>query len=126
MRPRPLAYWISTAVFSLGMITAGCIYVARPPALVALFGHLGYPRYFPFLLGPAKIVGAAVLVAPGLPRAKEWAYAGFAITCVAGFVSHLAVGDGALTANGTGWGPTLALSAVLVVSYLARPTDRRL
>jgi DoxX-like family len=38
--------------------------------------HLGYPPYLLVILGVWKLLGGVVLFAPGVPRLKEWAYAG--------------------------------------------------
>jgi uncharacterized membrane protein YphA (DoxX/SURF4 family) len=37
---------------------------------------LGYPTYVLTILGILKIPAAIALLLPGLPRLKEWAYAG--------------------------------------------------
>jgi hypothetical protein len=55
--------------------------------------HLGYPLYLAGVLGACKGVAAAVILLPGLPLLKEWAYAGVVILFAGAFVSHLAVGD---------------------------------
>jgi len=42
----------------------------------------------------AKALGVLALLTPGVPRkAKEFAYAGFAITLVSASIAHFAVGD---------------------------------
>jgi len=47
------------------------------------------------ILGTWKLLGAIAIAAPGLPRVKEWAYAGFVFDLTAAAVSRAAVGDGA-------------------------------
>ncbi len=37
---------------------------------------LGYPVYFIQYISVAKLIGAIVILIPGLNRIKEWAYAG--------------------------------------------------
>ena len=73
--------------------------------------HLGYPAYFASLLGAWKLLGAIVLTVPGLPRLKEWAYAGFVFDLTAAAFSHAAVGDPPTTSSGPlvflGSGPRL-------------------
>jgi hypothetical protein len=81
--------------------------------------HLGYPAYFANLLGAAKLLGVCALLVPGLPRIKEWAYVGFAITIVSAAYSHLLSGDGL-----TALEPLITLAA-LALSYWARRSDRR-
>ena len=41
--------------------------------MVAGLAQLGYPAYLLLLLGAWKVLGAAAILAPGLPRLKEWA-----------------------------------------------------
>ena len=48
----------------------------RAPAVIQPITALGYPLYLASILGVWKLLGAAAITAPGLPRLKEWAYAG--------------------------------------------------
>jgi hypothetical protein len=83
---------------------------------VTIFRHLGYPDYFRQLLGVAKLLGVAALVAPmPNPTLREWAYAGFAFTCIGAAVSHVMSGD----PIGKAIGSSLAL-ALLLTSYFLR------
>lgn len=52
---------------------------------------LGYPVYFIPFTGWAKIIGVIVLLIPGLPGVKEWAYAGLFFDLVAAVYSGIAV-----------------------------------
>ena len=89
-----LGYWIAIGVFSLMMAASGIGYVLRITPMVNTFHHLGYPDYFLTLLGVAKLLGVVALLAPRAPVVvREWAYAGFGITCVAAAISHGASGD---------------------------------
>ena len=95
--------------------------VGRSPQVREIVGVLGYPEYFLVILGVWKILGAATLLAPRLPRVKEWAYAGAMFTYTGAIASHLAVGDGR-----TGEIAILSVMAVLaVVSWTLRPPARR-
>ena len=82
--------------------------------------HLGYPVYFSNLLGAGKLVGVGVLLAPGLGRFKEWAYAAFGIVVLSACYSHLLSGDGVMALE------PLVTGAVLVISYVLRPAQRRM
>ena len=81
---------------------------------------LGYPAYFMSILGAWYIAAGVVLMAPRLPRLKEWAYAGLVINYTGAAASHIAVGDGA---------PKLAGPAVFLfltaASWALRPHSRR-
>lgn len=52
---------------------------------------MGYPPYFIFWLGIAKIFGAVVLLAPNLKQLKEWAFAGFVFDVVFAFISGISI-----------------------------------
>ena len=54
---------------------------------------LGYSSYFVTLLGVWKVLGGLAILAPRLPRLKEWAYAGIAFDLIGASFSHVAVGN---------------------------------
>jgi hypothetical protein len=88
--------------------------------VVKAFAHLGYPAYFAYLLGVAKVLGVCVLLARGMATIKEWAYAGIGITLISACVSHFASGDGLASLE------PLLFFVLLIASYLTRPVSRRL
>jgi len=112
MKRRPILYWLTTGLFSLWMLSNAYAYLTSAEAK-RLCVHFGFPDYFRQELAVAKLLGVIVLVLPGLKgRIKEWAYAGFVITVLSGFIAHLASGDSLA-------GSASALMALLlvVVSY---------
>lgn len=115
------AYWALTGLFAATMTMSGAMTLAHQPPLVAAYAHLGYPAYLMTLLGAAKLAGVATLLAPGLPRLKEWAYAGFAVNLLSALFSHASVGDPAATLVA----PAL-LAALGVGSWALRPAGRTL
>ncbi|MDB4928594.1 MAG: hypothetical protein JWM10_1078 [Myxococcaceae bacterium] len=121
MKNRNLPYWITTGLFALGLTLSGFSTLTHQPQMVAGFAHLGYPAYFMTILGIGKLLGVATLLAPGLPRLKEWAYAGFTINLVSAAASHLAVGDAASHTIAP-----VVLLAVLLASWSLRPASRML
>ncbi|RPD43327.1 DoxX family protein [Chitinophaga barathri] len=94
MRGQKAAYWIFTAlvIFQLGSGGSGDLIQAAP--VVDGMALLGYPAYFCVILGIWKILGAIAVAVPGLPRLKEWAYAGAIFDLTGAVASHLFVGDG--------------------------------
>lgn len=73
-----LIYWISTIVFAALMIfsAAGGLQPSQQ-AIQLIHDGLGYPVYFIQFISIAKLIGAIVILVPGLHRSvKEWAYAG--------------------------------------------------
>src|SRR5258707_608724 len=83
--------------------------------------HLGYPAYFAWILGVGKLLGAIIIAVPGLPRLKEWAYAGFFFDLTAAAFSRASVGDGAADIIAP-----LVFLALVLASWALRPTSRRL
>src|SRR5258708_7836714 len=118
MRGKTVTYWSAT-IFVAGIMTiSGGLAITHASPMMKALAHLGYPRYFSNLLGVGKLAGVCVLLAPGLPRIKEWAYTGFAITILSACYSHLCSGDGLLALE------PLVTFAALVVSYVSRYSVR--
>jgi uncharacterized membrane protein YphA (DoxX/SURF4 family) len=116
-----IAFWITTILGPASFVIGGVLNLAQTEQVLATMHHLGYPAYFASLLGIWKLLGAIAIVVPGLPRVKEWAYAGFFFDLTAAAVSRAAVGDGA----GDILAPLVFLALVLASSAL-RPASRRL
>jgi hypothetical protein len=83
--------------------------------------ELGYPGYLSPILGAAKLAAAIVLLAPGLKRLKEWAYAGVMINMIGAAASQVA-GHQALS----GVVAPLAFASLAMLSWAWRPSSRRL
>jgi hypothetical protein len=113
-------YWATTAIVVAEAGVGGLMDLLHQPSFVTTLVHLGYPPYFATILGTAKLLAVPVLLAPGLPRLKEWAYAGIMINMLGAAASHLGAGD-----------PTnnivapLAFAAITVASWSLRPSSRR-
>ncbi len=120
-RVKTIAFWATTIFGPASFVIGGVIGLMNGPEVVTSTQHLGYPSYFPQLLGFWKLAGALVVAAPGLPRLKEWAYAGFVFDLTAAAISHAAVGDSASDIIGP-----LVFLALVLASYALRPAARRL
>ena len=72
-----ITYWVCTVIFAALMIfsSAGGLQPTQQ-AIELMHNGLGYPVYFIQFLSIAKLIGAIVILIPGLDRIKEWAYAG--------------------------------------------------
>jgi len=92
MKAAKITYWITTAIVAL-MMTYSCYAYLTQDVAKQAFQHLGFPDYFRVELAFAKLIGAILLIAPIASRAKEWVYAGFAITFISAFIAHTASGD---------------------------------
>ncbi|HKB12937.1 MAG TPA: DoxX family protein [Vicinamibacterales bacterium] len=115
------AFWATTILGPTSFVIGGVIGLMGGPEVVDTAARLGYPVYFMFLLSAWKLLGAIAITAPGLPRVKEWAYAGFMFDLTAAAISHAAVGDSAADIIAP-----LGFLALVVASYLLRPASRKL
>lgn len=121
MKGKQIGYWVTTIIVALVLLAGGVADLLRPHDVVAGMVHLGYPPYFMSILGFWKVLGGIVLVAPRLPRLKEWAYAGAIFDLTGAAASHIASGDGAgdiLT--------PLVFALITMASWVLRPEGRRL
>src|SRR6266404_2897776 len=120
MRGKAVTYWVSTSFVACIMAISGGLAITHASLMMKALAHLGYPRYFSDLLGIGKLAGVFVLLAPGMPRLKEWAYVGCGITILNASYSHYSSGDGLMALE------PLVTFAALVISYIYRPASRRL
>ena len=116
---RNVLYWGATGLVAIEALAAGLSYVMSASGAIENFRHVGYPQQLRILLGYAKLAGAIVLLVPGLPTLKEWAYAGFTFMWIAAFVAHSVAGDGAVTYL------PIVLLGFLATSYVTRSANRR-
>jgi hypothetical protein len=116
---RKIIYWVSTGLVAALSVFAGLAYLSGSPQAVQGFAHAGYPQQLRIILGIAKPLGAIALLVPGLPKLKEWAYAGFTFAWISAFVAHYLAKDGPKV-----FMPVILL-ALLAISYVTRPASRR-
>jgi p-aminobenzoyl-glutamate transporter AbgT len=119
MNAKHITYWIATLFVCAFMAYVSYAYLSHEPKMMSAFASLGYPSYFPMILGMAKILGIIALLVPGLPHLKEWAYAGFTFTFVGAIFSHLESHQAQAVVM------PLASLVVLAISYATRPEERR-
>jgi hypothetical protein len=92
MKSINITYWVSTALFSVFMFASGVgNAMSDADSIAFLHGQLGYPEYIIPFLGVAKLLGSVMLLIPGFPRLKEWAYAGLFFDLVGATYSVVAV-----------------------------------
>ncbi len=115
------AYWIATGLFCAVFLFGGISHLLRTEAMAEGIASLGYPAYLMTILGTAKVLGVAALLAPGRPLLKEWAYAGFSFDLLGATASHTFAGDPLSEIA-----PPVMLLLVGAASYLLRPDSRRL
>ena len=118
-----IIYWIATIWLALGMTATGfgqLIKMKEGQGGTEMITHLGYPVYLLMILGAWKIVGVVVLLVPGIPLIKEWAYAGFFFIMTGAFLSHLAMQDPVVELF-----PSLLLLILTILSWYFRPAGRK-
>jgi DoxX-like protein len=116
MRIRKIAYLATTALFALAMLGSGFADLTHPPQIVDGFAKLGIPLYVATMLGVWKLLGIAAIAAPGLPRLKEWAYAGFFFDLSGAVVMHALFGEPVFI--------PLGLALLGMASWALRPSTR--
>jgi uncharacterized membrane protein YphA (DoxX/SURF4 family) len=121
VKAKAIGYWVTTVLTALLIGSGGIMQVMRRPDAVAGITNLGYPVYFVVLLGVWKILGAVAIVAPRLPRLKEWAYAGIIFDLTGAAIAHAASGSSA----GNVIGPAL-FAVMALASWALRPQSRTL
>jgi len=82
---------------------------------------LGYPPYIIPALGLGKVLAILAILWPGVPRLKEWAYAGIFFNMMGAFVSHVARHDPTWILI-----VTVTIAAITLASWALRPRSRKL
>ena len=118
-RTRSISYWVTTAILAFVMLSGGLADVVHQSDATAGTVALGYPLYFVTILGVWKLLGGIAVLAPRLPRLKEWAYAGAIFDLTGAVFSHAATGDDARHIV-----TPLIFAGVAVASWALRPASR--
>jgi hypothetical protein len=118
-KPKLIGYWVTTGLFAASFLASGAAELAPTPAALASTLALGYPAYFLTILGIWKVLSAPALLAPRLPRLKEWAYAGIFFDLTGAAACHAFSGD----SPGKIATP-LVLLLIAAASWALRPPSR--
>jgi uncharacterized membrane protein YphA (DoxX/SURF4 family) len=114
-------YWTTTALVTAEGVGGGLADLFRAPPFYPVMIDLGYPPYLATIMGTAKLIAAAIIVAPALPRLKEWAYAGILINMTGAIASHVAAHRSPTNAIAPA-----AFAVLALLSWAGRPRSRRL
>jgi uncharacterized membrane protein YphA (DoxX/SURF4 family) len=114
-----IGYWATTGLVAIAFASSGAANLTRSAGVLAGMTRLGYPSYLATLLGVWQLLGAVAILVPGLPRLKEWAYAGMFFDLSGAIVSHLVMADRLDKILGP-----LALLGVAIGSWAQRPESR--
>lgn len=116
-----IAYWVFTALVAWEMALGAYWDLFQIPYVKNVFTHLHLPFYSLIIMGIWKLPCAVVLLIPGFPRVKEWAYAGAFFTYSSAAVFHISAGD-----NMSGWAAPVIYALFTIASWTLRPPSRRL
>ena len=121
-----IGYWIATAIVAFELLLGGVMALVHGrnmligEPLVSVMQHLGYPLYLLTILGICKPLAGIVLLVPGFPRLKEWAYAGSFATMIGALVSDALCGYSVYVIFASGF------AILTLVSWALRPQSRTL
>jgi DoxX-like family len=113
MKKVNIIYWIATGlILALMLFSAISSFIPNPDG-AKMMDQMGYKPYVMHFLAVAKVLGIIAILTPGLPRLKEWAYAGFAFDLIGATYSMYASGM-----EPKNWAPMFIFIAILFVSYI--------
>jgi uncharacterized membrane protein YphA (DoxX/SURF4 family) len=112
-------YWVFTALTALLFAVPGMALLLRVPHFAEDMAQLGYPAYFLTVLGVWKLLGVLAILVPGLPRLKEWAYAGMIFDLTSAVISRTVTGGAVIKIL-----PPLVAIAIVMLSWKLRPAAR--
>jgi len=115
-----IIYWVATGFLSLGMLAGGTQQMFQIGGYNEIVTRLGYPLYMLSIIGVWKILGVMVLLLPGFPLVKEWAYAGFFFVMTGAAISHIVMKEPFVEVV-----PSLTLLTAIIVSWYFRPASRK-
>ncbi len=121
MDARRIGFWVSTGLGTAILAFGGINEITHAERIVETMAHLGYPAWLPSLLGTWKLLAVVTILAPGLPRLKEWAYAGVFFDLTGAIVSHAVAGDGPAHLA-----PPIVVLTLTAISWALRSGDRKL
>lgn len=119
-KTKTIAYWVTTSLLVFCM-TGGVFELLGLKMTIEGIMKLGYPAYIIPVLGLGKVLAIFAILWPGLPRLKEWAYAGIFFNMAGAVASHIAHEDGPAILV-----VALAVAALTLASWALRPENRRL
>ena len=113
------AYWIFTVLAALLFAVPGAALLFHVPHFTTDMARLGYPVYFLTILGVWKLLGVIAILWPGLPRLKEWAYAGMLFDLTSAVISRTVMGGDAFKIL-----PPVLVGVMVILSWRLRPAGR--
>lgn len=90
MRKTNTIFWSVTILFVAAMLFSAVPEIMQSAESREFMKHLSYPDYFNPFIGWLKVLGVIAILLPGIPRLKEWAYAGFFFDLLGATYSQIA------------------------------------
>jgi DoxX-like family len=121
-----IGYWTATVIVAFELLLGGVMALVHGrnmligEPLVMVMQHLGYPIYLLTILGVCKPLAGIVLLVPGFPRLKEWAYAGSFVSVIGALVSDALCGYYMYALFALGF------AVLTTISWALRPQSRTL
>ena len=119
-------YWMATFLVAAETLAGGATDLVHGRSLLVtgtpvldVVTSVGYPAYVLTILGIWKLLGGVTLLAPRLPRLKEWAYAGIVFELTGAAASLIARGHAAGDIA-----TPLLLAGLAITSWALRPPSR--
>ena len=113
MKKTKILYWVFTGLFAFVMLGSSIPDILVIPQAVEGFKQINLPAYLLPFLGWAKLLGVIVILVPGSPRIKEWAYAGLIFDLLG--ATYCVFSAGKTTMD---WAPMLLFVALGAASYV--------
>lgn len=121
IRTGKVIYWVTTIFIAIAFFATGVGNLVPIAHIAQDMSHLGYPRYFLYILGVWKILAAITIVFPEVSRLKEWAYAGMIFDLTGAAFSRAASGDSIIMVI-----VPIAIAGLVAVSWALRPDLQKL
>jgi hypothetical protein len=119
-KAKTVGYWVTTGLLVFCMTGGIFELLGLQPTMDGIM-RLGYPSYIIPALGLGKVLAILAILSPGVPRLKEWAYAGIFFNMLGAIVSHVATRDAAWSIV-----VTIVIAGMTLASWGLRPPSRRL
>jgi hypothetical protein len=113
---RKFIYLASTAILVLEIAAGAFMDLAHLPYVNEDIRSLGYPIYVLTIVGIWKVLAVGALLWPGLPRLREWAYAGVFFEMCGAVESHMLAGHSIGK-----YAAPLAFTILTLVSWWSQP-----
>ncbi|MGZ3776319.1 MAG: DoxX family protein [Mucilaginibacter sp.] len=115
MKATKIIYWICTVLVILMMLYSsyGTFFIHNADS-DKIMQQIAIPMYLMQFLAVAKVLGAIVILVPGYPRLKEWAYAGYFFDLLG--ATYCFFYNSSKFPPGS-WAPMLVFVALLLGSY---------